>query len=56
MDEVSVRRILASYCPPLSPSQVNSIVNGIVAVSGKELAAVKTKAPKKRNSKSKSQK
>jgi len=56
MDEVSVRRILAPYCPPLSPSQVNSIVKEFVSVSGKELAAVKTKAPKKRSSKSKSQK
>jgi hypothetical protein len=56
MDEVSVRRILAPYCPPLSPSQVNSIVKEIAFASGKELAAVKPKAPKKRSSKSKSQK
>ena len=56
MDEVSVRRILAPYCPPLSPSQVNSVVKEIVSVSGNELAAAKHKAPKKRSSKSKSQK
>ena len=44
MDEVSVRRVLASYCPPLSFSQVDAIAEEIVSVSGRELAAVAAKA------------
>ena len=57
MDKSKVKSILAPYCPPLAPSQVEAIAEEIVLASIEEKAAKVTAevpAPAKKSSKSKS--
>ncbi|HDQ05712.1 MAG TPA: hypothetical protein ENN36_03185 [Candidatus Bathyarchaeota archaeon] len=59
MDESSVRRVLAGYCPPLSSAQVDAIAFKVAEASAKEISklsaqAEATKAARK-SRKSKSQ-
>lgn len=38
MDKTEVKRVLSSYCPPLSPNQVDTIVKKLVTASSEEPA------------------
>jgi len=56
MDKDVVKRVLAPYCPPLSPSQVDSIASKVAEHSKEELSNVAKVAARrqKRSRKSRS--
>jgi len=60
VDEASVRRVLAGYCPPLSSAQVDAIAFKVAEGSEKEISELSaqseaTKSARKKSRKSKSQ-
>jgi len=52
MDKSKVVSILAPYCPPLAPSQVEAIATEIVSASTEEATKVTAETPKPSRKKS----